>query len=591
MGVALVAAFVPLVAVVGGALRVILGVRPSVAIALGAIPWCFLMALLLWRFRPSAGEWRRCGAVAFAAIVGLLAASWMLDAPGFGGLVSVGGGDAGNHVMILRRYATDEPRPYFGFVAFYALANAGEALFGCDTFHAIRIAFLAVPLTVIMAGVVAIALPYLRNRAARAPIAMVAGALLFTAVLWGALLPMVHYLQADGFYPQVCALVTLVLLWLSWGLIDEVRLRFAALVVGVALYRYSYGLNLGDAAFCAASLCLLELLRTPSRPARVLLGLIAAGMVGGGAMVLAALFKLRFITGGLGPPETRYLLGGLYIGSAVLLASGYGRSLSKRFDDRTRRLFQFAGILGLVSAALETAYYATGQPPLYYIHKHGFHPAALVALAVFVLAAQVIGQLLGADPDRSRTAATKPVPIAFAISLAAIALFWASANPYRHSFVERARRTAPFRYIEPLYDLDAAARIERVLGQEKKSFGGYLTPAWAEANFANAALDHPRSRGPEVAQAASPPALWMFHPEAMLRQPGYCVFWQDSGEDVRYLEQVAADPEMRDFNFAAVVGPLKSVLRELDASVETRCEDYSTRWDAQQRRHLCHRCF
>jgi hypothetical protein len=562
-----IVAFVPLVAVVAGALRALLGIGLALGYPLALVPWFLLMSVLFHRFRPRGRDLRRALAIVFAVAIPVGLSIWSLDNGAFAGLPSTGGGDAGNHVMLQQRFLSDQPKEYVGFVAFYATTWIPEALFHSDVFEAFRAAFYVVPIVVVLAGVLAVAVAHSDvPGAAGNGVALAVAVPVFLTALWGALLPSIHRYQGDGFYPQVFALVTLCLSWLLWGLVDAPVVRAVVLVVNVGLYRFSYGLNLGDFAFAAAILLLLDvrLARTWLAKAGVF-GVILA-LIGAGVAALVALYPLHAEPGGVIPARTEFLLRGVGLASFALLATSRAPPFARRFGSRLRRLMDFAAAFGIASMAIEVLYLATNHPPSYYFFKHGFHPAVLAICAVCVVGAVALGDLSAAARRAAWPAvATSCVPLV-ACAMAFMLLF-AAMGTYRDSFQERARGRPPWQTLLTLWDVDAVARIGAVLRERSKSFGGYLTPLWAEANFTNAAFGHWRG-------------FAIYGESALTEDPGYCVFWQATKEDIRSLENAELGGK----------GALLPIVSQLERG-EKQCSDYAPRWNPAQRRHLCHRCF
>jgi hypothetical protein len=564
----LAGAFLSSLPVVAGALRAMLGICLPAGFMVAAVVWVVLVTVLLHRFRPTKLDPGRAVCVAFAVALPTVLAFRGLDNAFFDGLPSTGGGDAGNHVMLQQRFLNDQPREYAGFVAFYAATWVPEALLHTDVFAAFRAAFYMVPIVLILSGVLAVALAHsdVKGPSGNSIAIVLAGPFLSVA-LWVALLPLLHRYQGDGFYPQVFGIVTLCLAWLLWGLVDDPWLRAIFLVASVGLYRWSYGLNLGDFAFGAAMLLLLDW----PKLAKTRLGVLATGLcalllIGGGVAALTALYPHRATPGGIIPARTDLLLRGLGLTVLGLLATSRAPAFTWRFGPRFRRFLDFASVFALSSLAIEVVYLATGNPFSYYFFKHGFHPAALAILAVTVLALVALSDIITAARRSAWRAAVLILVPLLACTLA-FGFLASAMETYRDSFRERVSGSPPWKTLLTLWDQDATARIQQVLAERKKVFGGYLTPLWAEANFTNAAFGH--WRGFDIYGAS-----------ALTEDPGYCVFWQATKDDIRSLENAELGGK----------GALLPVVTALERG-DKQCSDYAPRWDPGQRRHLCHRCF
>ncbi|SET36325.1 hypothetical protein [Stigmatella erecta] len=182
----------------------------------------------------------------------------MLGIPVLDGLVSVGGGDAGNHAALRMDFVTRDPGTYQGFTFFHTVTYGAQWLFGLDTFAGFRVGFYLVPAVLAVALAAALELVAVRLwRSARAW-AVAQGALLaLTLTVWPfLLLRLLHYHQSDGFYGHLFGLVPRVLAWVAYALPRTAWVRCAALAGFTVLYRFTYGLNLGDFLLMAGVLAL-----------------------------------------------------------------------------------------------------------------------------------------------------------------------------------------------------------------------------------------------------------------------------------------------------------------------------------------------
>ncbi|QRK08696.1 hypothetical protein JQX13_00450 [Archangium violaceum] len=504
-----------------------------------------------------------------------LGLTWrMLGIPAMEGLVSVGGGDAGNHVALRADFVSHEPHVYQGFILFHTVTYGLEWLFGLDAFTSFRAGFYLVPAVIavaLAAGVESVAGRLWRS--GRAQVAAQVVLLVATAAAWPfLLLRLLHYHQADGFYGHLFGLVPLVLAWLAYGLPRSVWVRCGALAVFTVFYRFTYGLNLGDFLFTCGVLVLVEGTRSFGPRYRWGAWLVGLGLLGAAAYAYWRLLPLASLVGGIRIHSHVRALRVQWWTLAGLLAV---RFLSPREDSVERRLLDFALLFCGVNALVQFAYKKAGLPLEYYFLKYGLHGVVLLlCVALFVTSIR-----MGAVFQKGLARAWR-WELALAV-LAAIGLFevtreWGRAyEVYEPSYWERVRGEPPFQTMEALEDRGATAIIRRVLRDEGKRFGGLLTPSWPRSNFSNVALGWV----PDDWSASG--GHWPLFSQGQVREgPGLCVFWEASATDWEGYQRVSDDNHT----------PLADVVRKLQARPDKVCRDYAAPWVSSGSRTLCYRC-
>jgi hypothetical protein len=562
-----------------GIIRAALGVSISTGQGLG-VAVTLLVAALLWLGGGFQGE-GRSQVIPTVLVLGVAmgAVFSALYTPAFEGLMSVGGGDAGNHVALRRHFVERSADVYEKFVTFYSFTHGLEALFGLDAFESFRAGFYVIPLVMVLcmlAGLLTVSRASEEGGHAAAWIApwLFLGGFLSMGPAF--LFRLLHYHQGDGYYAHLFGLVPAFLCWVLFGLLPSRALRVGALLLAVLLHRFTYGLNLGDVAAVSAVLMAIEALGVShARGLRwALLGLAAA--LGGAALfAYSKLMVLIPVTGAIQAPRIHAMLRGEAILSALLLllplaARGMGLPLGAAGT----RLALYAGSFGVINSLIQRLYLGRGFSQEYYFFKYHLHGVVLVLGAVLVLLSALLAQVLARWARRQgRAAHAGLLPLGAIVSVGLFNLHDAS-TPYRSGFEERRSGAAPWRTLHPLADRDGWRRIEATLAREGAGFGGLLSPTWPLMNFMNAGLRRTVDEDPLKFG-------WEQYEQGLVRQgPGLCVFWYATDRD--FAEYAAAQKDNP--------GKLADVARALDSRPGKRCEEYPAPWDAGLPLRLCHLC-
>ena len=425
----------------------------------------------------------------------------------FGGLVSVGGGDAGNHVEFIRRFATSSPEIYQGFTSFFSTVFWLQSALQLDVFAGFKTVFL-----------LEIAILSTIFAAAAAGIAREAGAeRKITSHFWTALivlallpaeriaLPILHYLQADGFYPQLFGLLPLGAAALVYAATVGQKLGWAAFSAVLVWYRYAYGLNLAEllVTYSLVNFCVP---RSTSDWGKLT---CSVGALGAAFYCLYELFQIIGMQGaaaaiGIVASSAGLIL--IAVGlSCTLLFSSKSQTAAQPFTDA---LYRFAAIFSATSGVIALIGVAV-LGPQYYLLKYGFH-AAIVATAAAVLVGAEIAATFAAG--RPRYGPISAAAILFAI-FGGLYLLNCGYRPLIPSYRQRTDQIADSALLFPLNDTAAEEIIANQLNQHGKIFGGVIVPEWSMSNFLNAKL----GRWGEFS---------VFRGAELKLDIGYCVFYR-----------------------------------------------------------------
>jgi hypothetical protein len=471
----------------------------------------------------------------------------------YGGLPAWVSSDSGNHAGIMRDLFRSITFPYGGCVSLHVAWHLIELLFHSQAFFAFALLFYgtvalaaALPLAIVL-GILSPLAPRARTLGL---IGASAGAL---AGLFLVVLPLLSYLQVEGFWPQIIALIPLLLLWWLDVSLDGWWQRVLAWTMAAVLFRYTYGLNLGELLVAVAVVAVLE---SPER-------LLPLAVAYGGAVLVVAGMALKmfdevsakwgwFVVYDLIPA-----LRGLLIGLAGLVLAFVGnRPATARLAlGRALRLPLFVSFGGW----LVTSLYRGHLPRSYYILKYPILGICLTALAGAVVCGAVAALLVERHGLRDWLWALGCV----AAIAASTGYAWYSFQGYHPVYYDRILgRTS--KELRPLADLEAWKRIDATVLKEKKKFGGYLVAYGPMSNFMNSAM------------GVGDGQTWYFQGRPPHQEPGYCVFWDATHPD-----------PWPDFNRWY---RHRWIVDRLERDKTLQCEDYSAAWDSSLHRRICHVC-
>lgn len=449
--------------------------------------------------------------------LGLLAAglAWTsLYISAFDGLPALTGGDGGLALGRHAEFVLTGASSYQGMVSLIATTHWLERGLGIDRFTAYRSALYGV--VVANAAFVAVAAAAVRCTTTSGTgrrwlvTALVAGLGYLPATR--VLLPLHHYYQADGFWPQVFGLLPLFGAIVHYGLARRRLSRLIALGVWFVVCRYTYLLNLGDVALTSAVLVGWEALQCGSRARRVV------ACISGALLVVAVVIYVKLWPvlllggGGFTPPDAIAAAWGTLGLGALLIASPFlARASGAPLGERGARMLVASGLLGAAAGLGPLLFRAVGEPQTYYFLKYGYSGAIIAGSAALAL----VAHLVASTPALVRRwIATSSVVMASTMAWFVLSHAY---GVYRPTYRERVKGHPPWRYLSPHGDRDVLDSIASTLRERGAQFGGFMTPRWPESSFTNFrfwtvesgnAFDSEKAFSGQVADRA-----------------GFCVFW------------------------------------------------------------------
>ncbi|MBP47493.1 MAG: hypothetical protein CMH53_06105 [Myxococcales bacterium] len=485
-----------------------------------------------------------------------------MAAPGFEGLPTIGGGDAGNHLALAGAWATQMPQVYAGFSGLYALLFAVDQGWRHDLLRSLHDVHRAGLTCAVFFALLCIWRP-LRDATGGRKWFGACAALTSGVLIWPSSIGLVsHYLQIDGFLPQNFALAPLLattaaVVWVS----DRVS-RTLAICVGLVLLRFTYGLQLGDALLGAALLCGLNAVKSPQRLAWS--GLSFA-MFCAACVVWWQLVIRRSKTGGVQHFSPHLITLGLLALSAALLP--LLRQVKHQADAACQRVSWWS--LGLIAPSLVMGAMTWTLPDAqrgYYLWKYPF-----TAVAMSGLVAPALLTMTCVHAWRTSAAA-----IVGTVVLLATGAWGASQIPLANPSIEQTwqeRRGAEVspRRLQPLVDRHLLAFAQRDLNASKphRQLLALAHDQWALYN-ATWSLLHPWQM-PPIARAVDlqTKRFPAFQNGATLRKGG-CVVWSETPQRVQSVLRRAI----------AQRSPLARRLRAWRRDPQRRCETYTPHWAA-----------
>ncbi len=449
--------------------------------------------------------------------------------PLFYGLPSVGGGDAGNHVYWSRVFLTSDARIYHGLIYFYSMSYLVSFLGLDSSFADFRAAYYLTSFLffILLAVVIVRALPKRTPARWLAYTALTAGLLLMP--LERIVFPIFHYLQADGFYPQVASLSLLMLIAACYAVLRERRWRVFAVLGGMLLYRYSYALNLGD-LILASSLILAGEARALDGALRFGLSLIALAAAAVAAYVYSRLLTVFGLEGSVIELAQATLMQGelaMYFG---LAAAVYALLKQPERCGELIRLLIFSIFFGLAAFAFKFLYLFFSAESSYYLQKYSYHSLVLTTCCAVTAAAVLLPTL----PPALKQRRFLQVCALTAFGTTSLYGMWAvstALQPIRVSYEARAGRLRASS-LTKLVDKNVWSEITETLARNRKKFGGFITPSWPQSNFTNASFGLYGE-------------LPLYKTGSVLIEPGHCVFWMSDQISLQEYKSGASEKLMK----------------------------------------------
>ncbi len=483
--------------------------------------------------------------------MGLAYFFYCMYSPLFDGLVSSGGGDAADHVFYLYKFSESDPKIYNGFITFHALAYWLKLILDFTDFEAFRFAFY-----LFGAAFFALLGFILSEGLGKRPpgttvLSLLAVTAIFVVPLNKLLFPILSYLQADGFYPQLYGILILMSGLLLFALATTPGQKFVSGLLTLIFYRYTYGLNLAD--LCLA-LGIIFWIETKSLvKLKVIRAAILLVTAGTSLLLWSKLLPLFLRGGGIPPLSVGPIITGIYLLCAGLLAAYlFDPSLPKLL----RRLALYASVFSGIGATLVFALLLTGYQPLYYLYKYNFHGTVLITCISLCIAAFYFSTALEhRSAQRLRRGAVLVRALFFIITALGLYSLKIGYEIVRPHYEERRSLAMPKEILEPVGDPESETLIRGILKTEQKLFGGFVTtPYWVLSGFMNASFRYYHYNSPRL------------YTTGKLRdEPGRCIFWNWSTQDKALLETKGSKSL---FNY----------LRTISRSPQTKSIVYSRRW-------------
>ncbi len=465
-----------------------------------------------------------------AVAVAAAAAAVRLWSPLWGALVSTGGGDVGDHVFYISRMQRDAAAQYNGLIVFHTFAWWWIRLTGAS-FYATFAALFWCAVAVAVISVISRSVNF--AAAQLSPVTRRSGAIgvllvLVVAVIpfEGVLLPVLHLLQGEGYYPQLWGLLPLLAAWIGYSAVENPLGRAIVLLLSIVVYRYTYTLNLGELVATAAVLAGVEFSHLlPRHEARrwAILGCLGLGTLASYRIFSTLLVLLQ--NGGATKSTNVWCVIAATALMGAFLAAEAGREPT---GSARARSAAFAALFSLIAAIMQTIYLLSGLPEFYYFYKFGIHPLWIATAAAVVHLPAALLKVQRMRYGRVRRAVLLSVG-SIALCIGGVAFACVGVSNFRPSYLERSSSLLPPEHLVVFNEPEAAAIISKVLQERSLRFGGYITrPAWALSGFMNAAfgMSH-RFRDP------------YYRSGAVRSKKGNCVFWDSTPGNLERLDLVS----------------------------------------------------
>ncbi len=477
--------------------------------------------------------------------------------PSFYGLVSSGGGDVADHIYYSYKFTNPDPAIYHGFIIFHTLlywikyvptiSSDFEALRAL--YYLFGFLYLSTITLLVLKGSAAS-----KRLSRRTLLYLAAIVITYTLIFDRLLFPILSYLQAEGFYPQLFGILPLLLGAVLYGLEDVQWKRLTLLALTLVLYRWTYGLNLPDLVFA-----LTLLVASEARGRTVQLLLLALGIL------LCAFLWLKLSVllnrgGGIVPLYLPAIGVGLSSICLVLIA------LRRYIPLKLAKTSTFATFFSLPAIIVTTLAFLLGDAKDYYLLKYNFHATTLLISTAPVV---LIAALCNSHPSSEQIA-----PLPRFKSLLLVALFFGGMYAFslgyanvRAHYVERIKKDKDNTILEPLADPKAEELIQEVLTTKQKLFGGFVsTPGWVLSGVMNASFKYYHYRQERI------------HVTGKLRDdPGYCIFWNSRPRDLKKIQMIGSKK-------------LSIYLKNLKKQSGTATLHYKREWEDEQAK-LSYHCF
>lgn len=514
--------------------------------------------------------------------------------PLYDGMVTVGGGDVGLHVMFKRNFINVNPQEYHGFIFFYCFVYWIETFFKFNAFESFRLAFFTVVGCSIGTGILILHKLSSKEMSMRTIFYSI---IVFSVYIYYAgekiLFPLFHYNQADGFYPHLFAVLTFLGGIYFYTILEKRIYRLLSLVLFCFFYRFSYGLNLGDCILLTAILFYWESSGIANGKEKHLTKIFSYGLFCVALFIYYYLYSnhLHLHVASIRHPDLEYMA----VGLGSMLAMNLCAFIQQKYFSIQKitafnRLLLFSFFSLLISILFYLLTNILKMSINYYYIKYYFHAviAGVIMSSVIVPVATALflsdisflfdkmkfsGLLLHIKDD----AVIRKIITNNLINTGIMILLLIFANlsmnyfnrayyPYVITYNQQKQKNPDNLIVEPLADLKAWNYIDQVIKKGNK-FRLFITPAWPQFMLANANF--------------SENAYWKYYvyPDELQDKSG-CTFWS-SGDDADEKYKIVEK------KYNAIILP---VIKKLDSDDKKYCWDYKTRWSKNNSK-LCYSCY
>ena len=531
-----------------GPIRFVTGAGIGFAFALATVVVAIAVMPFVPALRATELTWKEAIAANVVVVLAGAFAVWIIYNGDFGGLVSYVARDAAmpidaaTHVQLYHAFTKQTPDVYQGFVSLYGFWDPLRRVAGDLIFPA--------TLSYLLCGFVVAAAPcvvvfsILRNFRANARAYFVGAAVCLAGVIvvqYVTILPLEVVHHMSGFWGHMFGLVPLMSLWMVDTLVRQRMLRVAAILFVVAIYRYTYGLNLTDVLVAVGLVLVVEAIGDSRWRARMGFGLGALAVIAAGVFSYSQLVPILRKWGWLVAHDPPRVWQGQVIALAALAATVCLPPRDVASRSGILRALRFPFLFGFVNVVLLVVTKQFTTTKYYYYQKYSFHAVVLVASALVVVAAYWAA-LVASRGDRRILVCVCVVLVLATFSQLRIRRGFAS---YQEGFQEYVHGP-PYRRAQPWYDSGGVAKMREVLRESGSAYGGYLATFWPMRSFTNALFEF----DPDF-----------YGPPDVDRRPGHCVFWE-GGEFASY-----------------------------DRDATKQCSTYEQRWKPSRVGTLCWRCY
>lgn len=438
--------------------------------------------------------------------------------PLYRGLVSVGGGDAGLHAFFQHQFGAD-PNVYHSFVTFFAGVRWLQTLSTLDTFEAFRVLFYLIVFLVLYFIFLLASLHEHPESAAQRPkyyypIFLFLGFYPAERILF----PILHYLQGEGFFPQLCGILPVLLCWYVAESVEARSNKVLFMLGSLGLLRFTYGLNFPELVFAVASIVVLEAQIEADRRRKLAYIFLALTLA---ALGLAAYIQLSFVftmDGGTVKTNLPQILFAQILITLALVLFRMGPAKTRTPLMSGRGLFVFPIVFVLFSSLAWALYPGSEGTPTYYAYKQTLLASLVASIAACLLCTGLLTHLTVAW---TRLTPGEWLKYVVMLSLSFVGLWELKQGyfPYQPSYRERVHHESPQAILLPLVDAKAWELIDESLKQSGETFAGYITPLWPVSSFMNSAFgffgELPFYRSGRIPHNRSGCVFWNSEPAAL----------------------------------------------------------------------------